>query len=257
MMQPTFLPWAGFFGLVGGCDRFVLGDDFQYSSGSFHQRNRLFLNVGEIAWMTAPVQTKQSRGRPLNETQIAEFPPWRKQMWKRISNIYRSAPFFAVVAPPVEAWLLAPSGSLAEQNIGFIRLACDMMELKPEFRLSSQRQTGLPRSERVVDLLRWCEANVYLCARGSFSYMQDDGVFPVEGIKVRFQVFQPPIYPQTAGRGKFVPYLSVLDMLFNVGPTAARELIEKHSTKWLSWDEMVTAREPLPAAELEPCEENA
>ncbi len=241
MMQPAFLPWAGFFGLVSACDRFVFGDDYQYSAGSFHQRNLLFRNVDEQEWIIVPMQRKRSKGLPLNKAQIAEEPPWREKTWKRIGNAYRGAPFFAQVAPPVERWLLTPAGSLAEQNMNFIRIACELMGLKREFRLSSQRNTGLPRSGRVVDLLRWYEASVYLCARGSFNYMYNDGVFPVEGIEVLFQNFQPPAYPQTAAREKFVPYLSVLDMLFNVGPATARELIESHSTNWLTWDEMVAA----------------
>ena len=95
MMQPTFLPWAGFFGLVSACDRFVFGDDYQYSAGSFHQRNQLFRNVDEQEWMIVPMQKKWSKGLPLNKAQIAEDPPWREKMWKRIGNAYRSAPFFA------------------------------------------------------------------------------------------------------------------------------------------------------------------
>ena len=71
--------------------------------------------------------------------------------------------------------------------------------------------------------------------------MRSDGVFPVDGIEVLFQDFQPPAYPQTAARGKFVPYLSILDALFNIGPEATRELIETHSTKWWTWDEMAGA----------------
>jgi len=177
-------------------------------------------------------------------------------MWKRISNTYHAAPHFAEVASLVEPWLMTPASSLAEQNMAFIRLACDMMGLKREFRLSSQRKSGLPRSEHVVDLLRWCEATVYLCARGSFNYMEHDGVFPVEGIEVRFQVFQPPAYPQNAAPGTFVPYLSVLDMLFNIGPAAARDLIETHITQWLTWDEMIAACDPAPAAEIELCKED-
>jgi hypothetical protein len=254
MMQPTFLPWVGFFALVSSCDRFVFGDDFQFSAGSFHQRNQLFRNIGETTWITVPMQAKRSKGLPLNEAQIAEDPPWREKTWKRISNAYRTTPFFAQVAPAVEQWLLTPAASLAEQNMNFIRLACEMMGIAREFRLSSQRNMGLPRSERVVDLLCWCEATVYLCARGSFNYMYHDGVFPIEGVQVLFQNFQPPAYPQTAAREKFVPYLSMLDMLFNVGPATARELIETRSTKWLTWDEM--AAEPdMHVAEPEPSEE--
>ncbi len=255
MMQPTFLPWQGFFGLICACDRFVFGDDYQYSAGSFHQHNRLFRNLGEVAWMTVPMQKKHSLGLPLNEARIADDSPWRSHMWKQIRNTYRSAPCFAEVGPPVEEWLLTPANSLAEQNIGFIRLACDLMGLKREFRLSSQHPAATARSHRVVDLLHWTEARVYLCARGSFGYMQNDGIFPVDGIEVLFQDFQPPPYPQAAGRGSFIPYLSVLDAFFNVGPRATCELIEAHSNRWRTWDEMAAAA-PHPAAELEPCQES-
>ena len=61
MMQPTFLPWQGFFALISACDRFVLGDDYHYSAGSFHQRNRLFRNVDEVAWFTVPMQKNAPR----------------------------------------------------------------------------------------------------------------------------------------------------------------------------------------------------
>ena len=98
---------------------------------------------------------------------------------------------------------------------------------------------------------------VYLCARGSFAYMQSDGVFPVDSVEVLFQSFQPPVYPQAAARGKFVPYLSTLDLLLNVGPITALELIETQATKWLTWNDMVAACEPHPVADLEPCSEDA
>ncbi len=257
MMQPTFLPWQGFFGLICACDRFVFGDDYHYSAGSFHQRNRLFRNRGEVTWMTVPMQKKCSTGLPLNAARIADDPPWRQHMWKQIHNTYRSTPFFGPVAPRLEHWLLTPAGSLAEQNIGFVRLACDLMALKRDFRLSSQRPAALARSRRVVDLLQWCEARVYLCAGGSFGYMKSDGVFPVNGIDVLFQDFQPPAYPQAAARGKFVPYLSILDALFNIGPEATRELIDAHSTKWRTWDEMLAANSAHLIADLEPYQENA
>ena len=58
MMQPTFLPWLGFFELIYQSERFVLGDDSQYSHASYHQRNRLFVQAGQVGWFTVPVQKK-------------------------------------------------------------------------------------------------------------------------------------------------------------------------------------------------------
>jgi WbqC-like protein family len=34
LMQPAFLPWQGFFGLVAAADVFVLLDDFQFQRPS-------------------------------------------------------------------------------------------------------------------------------------------------------------------------------------------------------------------------------
>ena len=58
----------------------------------------------------------------------------------------------------------------------------------------------------------------YYCARGSFGYMQAEGVFPADGIEVLFRrTCRGPIRSWRA-EGQFVPYLSVLDALFNIGP---------------------------------------
>jgi hypothetical protein len=248
IMQPTFLPWQGYFELIYQADRFVFADDAQFSHQSYHQRNRMFVNVrqGKVAWLSIPVQRDSFR-MPLNHTRIAETEPWRLKMWRQIADNYAKTPFFPQVAPTVKEWLLAPAESLADQNIAFIRLACDLMGIRREFRLASDRTSGLSRSERAVDILRWCEADVYLSPRGSFGYMKSDGLFPVHGITAFFQDFQPKPYTQTGFSGEFVPYLSVLDALFNVGPETTLQLIKNGTPKWLAWDEMVASSDTAPS----------
>ncbi|MGA2618518.1 MAG: WbqC family protein [Thermoguttaceae bacterium] len=257
MMQPTCMPWQGYFALIYACDCFVFGDDYQFSAGSYHQRNRLFRNTGEVVWMTIPVQKKHSRGLPLNQARICDDPPWREKTWKQVRHNYATAPFFEQLGPLLRQWILTPEESLAAHNIAFIRLACELMGIRREFRLSSRHPSGLSRSQRVVDLIRWCAADVYLCARGSFGYMQADGVFPAPGIDVRFQDFQPQPYPQVGARGTFVPFLSVLDALCNVGPQATRELLAAGTAAWRTWDEMLAADGSGGFEKDEPCQENA
>ena len=43
-MQPTFFPWAGYFGLIKFVDKFVFLDDVQFDSRSWQQRNKIFEN---------------------------------------------------------------------------------------------------------------------------------------------------------------------------------------------------------------------
>lgn len=238
MMQPTFLPWLGVFELIFNAERFIFLDDFQFSLQSYHQRNRLFLDRNQVGWYTVPVMKSVSFLSPLNQTRISESPAWRGKMWKRIVQNYSKAPFFDALSPQVKAWLLTPAPSLAEQNISFILSACEVLGLRREFLLSSQCPSAGKRSERVLQLLEWCEADRYLCARGAFDYMKADAVFPVRDIEILFQNFEPAPYPQIGSADKFVPFLSSLDALFNIGAQATWELIQKGTKKWLTWGDL-------------------
>ena len=244
MMQPAFLPWQGFFGLLASVDRFILLDDFQFSVQSYHQRNRLFVSPGKVDWCTAHVLKSASFAQPLNRTLTNEKVPWRRKLWKRIQQNYRRAAFFERLGADVEQWLLRPATSLATQNMEFIRWAARLMGFDAELRLSSERPSDLTRSDRVVDLLRWGGATTYRAARGSFGYMKEDGVFPVADLPAVFQDFQPQPYLQVGSPSAFVPCLSVLDALLNIGPAATARLIRVGTDHWVRWEERVAGDEP-------------
>lgn len=239
MMQPSFMPWQGYFELIFRAERFIILDDFQFSVQSYHQRNRLFVNRGQVDWYTVPVHKSNSFMAPLNETFINESTPWRKKQWKRIEQNYGKTPFFPVVAPDLQRWLFTPASSLAAQNTELIMLLCHMMGIEREIRFSSEFPSGSERSQRVLELLRWCEADRYICARGSFSYMKDDGVFPVKDIEAVFQNFIPKTYIQIGSPQEFIPFLSVLDALMNIGPEETLQLIAAGTECWSSWDDML------------------
>lgn len=241
MMQPTFLPWQGFFELIRMSDVFILLDDFQFSVQSYHQRNRLFVNRNQPDWITAPVMKTVSFAAPLTKTKLNEAAHWRKKIWKRIVQNYRKAPYFPSLAPVIEQWLMKPAPSLAEQNVAFIRLVCELLSITPEFRLSSEFKSTQQSSLRVQELLRAVDAERYFSAKGSFPYMHAEGVFPLNDITVLFQDFQCSPYSQVGSSTSFVPSLSVLDALLNVGPEKTLELIKGGTHRWATWDDM-TAR---------------
>jgi hypothetical protein len=241
MMQPAFMPWLGYFELISESDIFVFLDDFQFSVQSYHQRNRLFVNPGQADWYTVPVLKSQSFQSPLNRSRINEQIPWRVKFWKRLEQNYSKAPYFHHYQEAVKDWLMTPAGSLADQNIAFIRMICGFLGFEPEFRYSSGLDSGLKRSERVLELLAWCNADRYYCARGAFGYMLDDGVFPVKEIEVLFQDFRARVYPQVGKRKGFEERLSVLDALLNAGPEGTVRLIQEGTPEWITWQAMCQA----------------
>ena len=56
IMQPYFLPYAGYFQLITATDRFVLCDDFQYTRHGWMTRNR-FLRDGKDALFSLPIKS--------------------------------------------------------------------------------------------------------------------------------------------------------------------------------------------------------
>jgi hypothetical protein len=244
MMQPSFLPWMGFFELIYQSERFIFLDDFQFSVQSYHQRNRLFCNHGQVDWYTVPVKKVNAFKLPLDQVIIMETIPWRAKMWKRIQQNYSKAEHYHEIAPFIEKWLFSSSQSLAENNINFIMGVCNVLNLDREYHFSSQLSSKSQRSARVLELLRWCEADRYYCAKGSFDYMFEDGLFPVEDIDILFQNFRPQAYPQVGCGESFCPYLSVLDALMNAGPMRTLEMIENGTETWHNWDQMVSKRLP-------------
>ena len=78
LMQPTFLPWLGYFALADAVDLFVFLDDFQFGRRTFGQRNRLFVAGDRVDWVSVPVAHAGDAGRvtyrearPLTEAELA------------------------------------------------------------------------------------------------------------------------------------------------------------------------------------------
>jgi len=236
-MQPTFLPWQGYFGLVAAAEVFVVLDDFQFQRHYFQQRNRIRLADGTESWVSLPV------GHPAGEfPTLAEAVPvvdakWRRRLKLTLDQSYRRAPHHGALRGFVDEWIDTPWTSVAEMNTAFIRLVSHWLGFEPRWQLSSELGATGRRSERVLDLLRRTRARTYLCARGSFGYMAEDGVFPVEGIEVVFQDFVPEPYPQRRA-DDFVSHLSVLDTLFEAGVDETRRLVLAGQRAWTPWRAM-------------------
>ena len=67
-MQPSFLPWIGFFDMVLSTDKLVFLDDVKFSKGSWVNRNRIKTKKG-LEWITIPL--KKTKGKIL---QTLKFP---------------------------------------------------------------------------------------------------------------------------------------------------------------------------------------
>jgi hypothetical protein len=236
-MQPTFLPWTGYFALIDAADVFIFLDDFQFQRRSWHHRNRIFAAPGKPAWITVPVAHTRSETR----ASINCIPPildtgFRKTFLGMLQHGYGRCEHLVEVMPSLCQWIESDWASLADLNISFIDLALGLLGIQTPTLRSSELGSVGRRSARLADLLNRVGANRYLAAAGSRDYLIEDEVFPLAEVMTCFQDYEPVAYPQL-GSDQFVPYLSVLDLLLQAGPGRALSVIRAGSGPFSAWDD--------------------
>lgn len=213
--QPQFIPWLGYLHKIQSADAFVFLDDVQFKKNEYQNRNRMLVG-GSVQWITAPVSFRF--GDPINVVQVSGDQKWRSKLLRSIEINYGRAPFFDAFMPDFASLVQREWSDLAELNIACVEWLLKVFDSDASSTCRSSQIDGL-RSDptlRLIDLCRHVGADTYLSGSGGRHYLEMDR-FASEGITLVFQDFVHPVYPQHTHKGEFVPYLSVLDGLFNCG----------------------------------------
>lgn len=221
VMQPTFLPWLGYFALIAQADDFVFLDDVQFARQSWQSRNQVAGPNGPVL-LSLPVARKPSF--PLiHQAQIADRPPVT-DLIPRIAGALGRAPHWGLVAGLLDRGLARASQGLAALSIGLIRDLAAVLTLDARFH--SAADLGIPGGDKADRLAAICQrlgADTYLSPVGSADYLRAGHPFAEVGPRLRFLHFTHPSYPQRWQ--PFRPFMSVIDALAWVGPEATRALI--------------------------------
>ncbi len=237
LMQPTFMPWLGYFGLILDADEFIFLDDFQFVRRSFHQRNKLFLNKDKAGCITVPVEHTGQQQMSLNAVQTCRNKKWKRQFLGALKHNYSGAEHLPYYYDFIEQWIEKEFLTLADFNLYFIRFVMDELKIKTPIGLSSHYKVAGQRSEKITTILNQTSATTYLSARGSFDYMLEDNAFEQTDVECLFQNFSPKAYPQSQTT-QFMPYLSVLDSLLQQGTVGTLEVLKQSAGKYLSVQQM-------------------
>lgn len=224
MHQPNFLPWLGFFHKVASSDLFLLLDDVQYVKGEVTNRVKLLIS-GEVRWVTCPVLTSGSGFSNISEKRLDSSRGWREKNRTAIQRSYGRHPYFEEVSCVLGPLLSDTEPSLVQYNFSLIAAISRGLGLgDAKFRLSSELGVDSYSSKRLIDLTKIVGGAVYLAGGGAQAY-QDDQLFENARIAVEYQNFKARPYPQK-GMDSFVPGLSIIDCLFNIGWDEAAEYLK-------------------------------
>src|SRR5258706_11300443 len=95
ILQPSYIPWRGYFHQVHKADVFVFYDCVQYDDRGWRNRNRIKTARGP-QWLTIPVHSKgaQTLVIPIKDVGIVWDNPWNKKHWAALQHNYGQAPHF-------------------------------------------------------------------------------------------------------------------------------------------------------------------
>lgn len=214
--QVNFLPYLGFFEKIVHSDVFILLDDVQ------------FVHTGDLAWMnrnkirtkqgwqyiTIPVYIKGRFGQLLQDVEINYEHDWKRKILGSIKQNYCHASFFNPVFSKLDEIINRNYSKLIELNYELLKFVLEYLELSPKMVFSSQLNIKSRATQRLIDLCNIFNARKYLSGVHGKDYL-DIELFKKHGIEVIFQDFKPKEYVQQFDG--FVPNLSVIDALFNLG----------------------------------------
>lgn len=224
--QPEFLPWLGLVDKIRRCDIFVLLDSVQFEKNGFQNRNKIRTAWG-MTWLTVPAFTKGFFGQTIREVRIRNEDPWRRKHCQSLWQHYHSAPFFEKYFSGLQPLYDDSWDLVAEFNIAIIRWVADAFGLSRQFVRSSELGATGKKSELLANICRELGATVYLSGISGRDYLEELH-FANTGIAVHYQDFKHPVYRQ---RYKpFLPGMSSVDLLFNVGPDALEVVTKGEGT---------------------------
>ena len=206
------MPWLGYFDKIDRADVFIILDNVQFKKNEYQNRNRIKTAQG-WQWLTVPVRYRFPQ--KICEVTVNNETSWRHKHHQALVTNYARADYFADHAPAFEALLAEEWESLADLNTRTVHDLTAAFGISTPLRMASDWNLPDDPTGRLVSICAEAGANTYLSGAGGQDYL-DLSQFETAGIKVAFQEYGHPEYPQQFGA--FEPFMSAMDLLYNCGP---------------------------------------
>ena len=216
VLQPSYLPWLGFFEQIFKSDIFVFYDDVQFEKGSWRNRNRIKVNEQAVI-LTVPVKTKGLGSQLIKDIKINNITNWQTKHIKTIEQNYSKTKYYKEYSTPIFEIINRNWDNLCQLNMVLTKFICQILGIQTKTILSSKLNIHGQGEKRLIDIIKHLKGSIFYEGSAGRNYINDES-FKQEGIVVKFQDYNHPIYEQKGN--KFISHLSIIDLIFNHGPNS-------------------------------------
>ncbi|MBN1450119.1 MAG: WbqC family protein [Anaerolineales bacterium] len=229
ILQPSYIPWRGYFDQIRRADLFIFYDDVQYDKHGWRNRNQIKTAQGK-QWITIPVHSKGvTEGIPIKDVRIDWSKSWPKKHLNALTFAYAKAPFFASYQPWLESVYNRTEEFLADFTIDITVELAGMLGITSTKFMRSSEIPGIDgqKTDRLIQILQHVGARHYLSGPSARDYVEQDK-FDEAGITLEFIQYDYPEYPQL--HPPYDPFVTVLDLIFMVGEDALSYIVSQEET---------------------------
>jgi len=222
IMQPYFFPYIGYWQLINAVDTFVIYDDVFYIKQGWINRNNFLIN-GEKKLYTIKLSGAAS-GRYINSIDVLDD---FKKFCTMLKLNYSKAPYFYDIMNLVQRIIEFDEPNLSLFLANSIKSLSDFMGIKTKIIMSStiEKNNELKGEEKVLQICEILGAVQYYNSIGGMS-LYDEFKFLQKGIEIKF--LEATLSPYEQINNKFVPGLSILDVMFFNDLSTIRKILEDY-----------------------------
>ena len=196
MIVASFLafPNIGWWIKVAGTNKLVLdkGENFQKMT----YRNRYLISgANNQILLSIPIERGRNQHIPMANVKIFNREKWQVQHWRTLVSVYKRSPFFDHYEPSLKSLFEEQFINLVDFNLASIQWVIRQLKLSFELEIENEYLSDYP---------------------SGFSDLRSNS-----NQEIRYPSYQQ-VFEDRIG---FIPNLSILDMLFSVGPDAKSLLI--------------------------------
>ncbi len=192
LIETQYFPSIAYFTLLAHCDQLYIEVNENFEKQSYRNRCEI-IGSNSIQSLSVPVH-HGGRKVPIRDITIDYKQKWSNNHWRAIQSAYGKAPFFDYYAPYFEQEFKANYATLFKLNSQLLTLCLKLLKLKLSPKVLQEYSKNAP--EGIIDFR--------------------SQIHPKKSLD-SLTWFKPKVYHQIFGKD-FVPNMSILDLLFCMGP---------------------------------------